>query len=63
MIFHPKGKHVPDDVVILFYNNGISSSNITELIYPIEKYLILLKFQLLKSWGFIKRESIILLPF
>ena len=52
MIFHPKGKRVPDNVFFSVNNNDIGSSNIPELIYPIERISILLKFQLLKSWGF-----------
>ena len=52
MNFYPKGKRVPDNVFFSFTNNDIGSSNIPELIYPIERISILLKFQLLKSWGF-----------
>ena len=37
MIFHPKGKRVPDNVVFSFNNNDIGSSNIPELFYPIER--------------------------
>ena len=37
MNFYPKGKRVPDNVFFSFTNNDIGSSNIPELIYPIER--------------------------
>ena len=41
MIFYPKGKRVPDNVIFSFNNNDIGSSNISELIYPIENLCII----------------------
>ena len=52
MIFHPKGKRVPDNVFFSFTNNDIGSSNIPELIYPIERISNTSNNQLLKSWWF-----------
>ena len=37
MVFHPKEKPVPDDVVFSFNNNDVDSTNIPELIHPIER--------------------------
>ena len=37
MGLHPKGKRIPDDVVFSFNNNDVDSTNIPELIHPIER--------------------------
>ena len=52
MIFYPKGKRVPDNVIFSFNNNDIGSSNISELIYPIERISNTSKIPAFKILGF-----------
>ena len=37
MVFHPKEKRIPNDVVLSFNNKYVDSTNIPELIHPIER--------------------------
>ena len=37
MVFHAKETRIPDDVAFSFNNNDVDSTNIPELIHPIER--------------------------
>ena len=58
MIFHPKGKRVPDNVVFSFNNNDIGSSNIPELFYPIERISNTTKISAFKILGVYLDENL-----
>ena len=52
MIFYPKGKRVPDNVVFHLIIMILVRLIFRNLFIPLKESLILLKFQLLKSLGF-----------
>ena len=63
MIFHPKGKRVPDNVVFSVNNNDIGSSNIPELFYPIERISNTTKISAFKILGVYLDENLSLFDY
>ena len=53
MVYHPKEKRIPDDVVFSFDNYDVDSTNIPELIHPIERISDNSKIPAFKLWEFI----------
>ena len=37
MVYHPKEKRIPDDVVFSFNNNDVDSANIPKTFHPFER--------------------------
>ena len=58
MGLHPKGKRIPDDVVFSFNNNDVDSTNIPELIHPIERISNKSKIQAFKILGVYLDENL-----
>ena len=58
MVFHPKEKRIPDDVVFSFNNNDVDSTNIPGLIHPIERISNNSKIPALKSLGVYLDENL-----
>ena len=58
MVFHAKETRIPDDVAFSFNNNDVDSTNIPELIHPIERISNKSKIQAFKILGVYLDENL-----